>query len=176
MDTPATLAYYAGKLGFACLGTWQDPPVYAIVARDQQVIHFRCAQPPTANPDKYQDELLDAYLFVVEAGLQPGSFLPALFRLLQRSRPSRADFALTTSINPSNIRARYSSVLECGSPAPAFSFGRDPIIARRKALSLPGHDRKQSSRSCTILVQRNPFRINTYGGHRSVHSKQLKTL
>src|SRR6266849_5511732 len=41
MDIPATLAYYTGKLGFACLGTWQDPPVYAIVARDQQVIHFR---------------------------------------------------------------------------------------------------------------------------------------
>jgi hypothetical protein len=38
MDIPATLAYYTGKLGFACLGTWQDPPVYAIVARDQQVI------------------------------------------------------------------------------------------------------------------------------------------
>src|SRR5207245_4982698 len=60
MDIPATLAYYTGKLGFACLGTWQDPPVYAIVARDQQVIHFRCAEPPTANPDKYADELLDA--------------------------------------------------------------------------------------------------------------------
>jgi hypothetical protein len=28
------------------------------------VIHFRCAEPPTANPDKYADELLDAYLFV----------------------------------------------------------------------------------------------------------------
>src|SRR5260370_31556245 len=92
MDIPATLAYYTGKLGFACLGTWQDPPVnaieWAIVARDQQVIHFRtfplrapsrartfifagckysphpCAEPPTANPDKYADELLDAYLFV----------------------------------------------------------------------------------------------------------------
>jgi catechol 2,3-dioxygenase-like lactoylglutathione lyase family enzyme len=69
-DIPATLAYYTGKLGFACLGTWptalslNDPPVYAIVARDQQVIHFRCAEPPTANPDKYADELLDAYLFV----------------------------------------------------------------------------------------------------------------
>ena len=67
MDIPATLAYYTGKFGFACLGTWQDPPVYAIVARDQQVIHFRCAAPPTANPDKYADELLDAYLFVEDA-------------------------------------------------------------------------------------------------------------
>jgi hypothetical protein len=33
MDIPATLAYYKEKLGFECLGTWQDPPVYAIVAR-----------------------------------------------------------------------------------------------------------------------------------------------
>jgi len=44
-----------------------DPPVYAIVARDQQVVHFRCAEPPTANPDKYRAELLDAYLFVEDA-------------------------------------------------------------------------------------------------------------
>ncbi len=66
-DIPATLAYYKDKLGFECLGTWQDPPEYAIVARDQQVIHFRCADPPTANPDKYADELLDAYLMVDDA-------------------------------------------------------------------------------------------------------------
>jgi uncharacterized glyoxalase superfamily protein PhnB len=63
-DIPATLAYYKDKLGFECLGTWQDPPIYAIVARDQQRIHFRCADPPRANPDKYEDELLDAYLMV----------------------------------------------------------------------------------------------------------------
>jgi hypothetical protein len=67
MDIPATLAYYKEKLGFECLGTWRDPPVYAIVARDQQVIHFRCAEPPKANPNKYTDELLDAYLFVEDA-------------------------------------------------------------------------------------------------------------
>jgi len=29
-------------------------------------------------------------------------------------------FYLTTSVNPSNIPLRYSSVLECGSAAPAF--------------------------------------------------------
>jgi uncharacterized glyoxalase superfamily protein PhnB len=67
MDIPATLAYYTEKLGFECLGTWQDPPVYGIVARDGRAIHFRCAEPPTANPDKYADELLDAYLFVEDA-------------------------------------------------------------------------------------------------------------
>ena len=66
-DIPRTLDYYRQKLGFECLGTWQDPPVYAIVARDQRAIHFRCAPPPTPNPDKYADELLEAYLFVEDA-------------------------------------------------------------------------------------------------------------
>jgi len=49
--------------------------VYAIVARDQQVIHFRCAEPPTANPDKYADELLDAYLFVEDADALYGEYV-----------------------------------------------------------------------------------------------------
>jgi uncharacterized glyoxalase superfamily protein PhnB len=66
-DIPRTLAYYQNKLGFACMGAWQDPPVYAIVARDQHAIHFRCAEPPTANPDKYAEELLDAYLHIENA-------------------------------------------------------------------------------------------------------------
>jgi uncharacterized glyoxalase superfamily protein PhnB len=63
-DIPATLAYYKDKLGFECQSTWHDPPVYAIVTRDGHAIHFRCAEPPTPNPDKYSDELLDAYLSI----------------------------------------------------------------------------------------------------------------
>jgi len=66
LDIPGTVAYYEAKLGFKCLGTWEDPPVYAIVARDEQAIHFRCAEPPSANPAKYSDELLDAYLSVAD--------------------------------------------------------------------------------------------------------------
>jgi uncharacterized glyoxalase superfamily protein PhnB len=66
-DLSATLAYYRDTLGFACLGTWHDPPVYAIVARDDHRIHFRVADPPTPSPDKYADELLDAYLLVADA-------------------------------------------------------------------------------------------------------------
>jgi uncharacterized glyoxalase superfamily protein PhnB len=66
-NIPGTLAYYKEKLGFECLSTWQDPPVYAIVARDQHAIHFRCAEPPNPNPEKYAEELLDAYLFVEDA-------------------------------------------------------------------------------------------------------------
>ncbi|HKD05970.1 MAG TPA: VOC family protein [Bryobacteraceae bacterium] len=67
LDIPATLAYYEEKLGFQCRGTWQDPPVYAIVARGAQAIHFRCAAQPTPNPDKYPDELLDAYVMIEDA-------------------------------------------------------------------------------------------------------------
>ena len=66
-NIPATLAYYKDKLGFECLSTWGEPPVYAIVARDRRAIHFRRAEPPTASPDKYADELLDAYLFIEDA-------------------------------------------------------------------------------------------------------------
>src|ERR1700730_18214495 len=73
-DIPATLDYYKDKLGFECLGTWQNPPVYAIVARDEQAIHFRLAEQPAANPDKYGDELLDAYLFVEDADVLYAEF------------------------------------------------------------------------------------------------------
>ena len=66
-DMHTTLAYYRDKLGFECRSTWQDPPVYAIVERDEHAIHFRCAPAPTANPDKYTSELLDAYVFVEDA-------------------------------------------------------------------------------------------------------------
>ena len=66
-DIPRTLGWYKDKLGFECQGTWMEPPVYAIVTRDGHAIHFRCAEPPTANPDKYADELLDAYVNVEDA-------------------------------------------------------------------------------------------------------------
>lgn len=66
-DMAATLAYYRDKLGFDCIGTFGEPPFYAIVARDDRPIHFRLADPPPPNPDKYADELLDAYLFVDDA-------------------------------------------------------------------------------------------------------------
>jgi uncharacterized glyoxalase superfamily protein PhnB len=66
-DIPGTLAYYEDRLGFECEGTWHDPPVYAIGARDEHAIHFRCAELPTANADKYADELLDAYVSVDDA-------------------------------------------------------------------------------------------------------------
>jgi len=32
------------------VGTWDDPPVYGIVPRDEHRIHFRLADPPKPNP------------------------------------------------------------------------------------------------------------------------------
>ena len=66
-NIPATLGYYKDKLGFECRGTWHDPPVFAIVVRDQHAIHFRCAEPPAPNAGKYCEELLDAYLSIEDA-------------------------------------------------------------------------------------------------------------
>ena len=66
-DLLATLAYYRDMLGFTCLSLWHDPPVYAIVARDGHRIHFRFVDSLTIVPDKYTDELLDAYLFIENA-------------------------------------------------------------------------------------------------------------
>lgn len=66
-DMNSTLRYYKEKLGFECLGTWQDPPTYAIAARDHHNLHFRFADLDRPNPDKDADELLDAYVFVDDA-------------------------------------------------------------------------------------------------------------
>jgi len=60
MDIPGTLAYYEAKLGFKCLARGRTRRFYAIVARTSRRFYFRCRRPPTANPNKYSDELLDA--------------------------------------------------------------------------------------------------------------------
>jgi catechol 2,3-dioxygenase-like lactoylglutathione lyase family enzyme len=70
-DLPRTVAWYEAKLGFFCVGTWpHEPdctPTYAIVSRDSRATHFRRAEPPTANSEKYDEELLDIYLRVQDA-------------------------------------------------------------------------------------------------------------
>ena len=60
-DMATTLAYYREQLGFTCEGTYLDPPVYAIVVRDGQHIHFRLAPAPAVFAEKYDDELLDVH-------------------------------------------------------------------------------------------------------------------
>lgn len=67
IDMDATLAFCHDRLGFECVGTWGDPPVYAIVVRDGHRIHFRRVDALVSHSDEYADELLDACLFVEDA-------------------------------------------------------------------------------------------------------------
>jgi predicted enzyme related to lactoylglutathione lyase len=88
-DIAGTVAYYKHKLGFECLGTWEDPPVYAILARDQHAIHFRCAAPPIANRDKYADAYLcveDADALYAEYAANGVEFFRGLANMPWRSR------------------------------------------------------------------------------------------
>jgi hypothetical protein len=39
-DVVKTAEYYRDQLGFTILGYFKDPPVYAMVARDEVEIHF----------------------------------------------------------------------------------------------------------------------------------------
>jgi len=112
-DIPNILAYYKDKLGFQCLGTWQDPPVYAIVARDQQTIHFRCAEPPTNNPDKYSDELLDAYILVENAD-----------RLYAEYAARGVEF--TRELGNTPWHSREFVVKDCGGRLLAFGANLEP--------------------------------------------------
>jgi uncharacterized glyoxalase superfamily protein PhnB len=66
-DLAGTLTYYGDKLGFACVGIYGHPPFYAIVARDEHAVHFRSVDATTVHPEKYAEELLDAYLLVEDA-------------------------------------------------------------------------------------------------------------
>ncbi len=66
-DVAATVGYYRDQLGFELVGAWQDPPVYAILARDGNRIHLRLVDRTHAPPEKYAEELLDAYLLCEDA-------------------------------------------------------------------------------------------------------------
>ena len=103
-DLPATLAYYKDKLAFECLGTWHDPPVYAIIARDGRAIHFRCAEPPAANPDKCPEELLDAYLFVEDAEALHSEFAARGQRGVRDGRGARRRVNLPLHLRSGRMR------------------------------------------------------------------------
>lgn len=101
------LAYYKDELGFECLGTWQDPRVCAIVARDNQVIHFRRAEPPAPNPNKYEEELLDAYVFVDNADALHAEY-------------AARDVQFARALNNTPWNCREFVVRDCDGRLPAF--------------------------------------------------------
>ena len=67
-DINASCAFFKGKLGFAIVFTYGEPPYYAQVKRDSARLNFRCVDRPAVDPD-YRDrkELLSATLVVATA-------------------------------------------------------------------------------------------------------------
>ena len=84
----------------------------AIVARDEHRIHFRLANPPKANRDKYADELLDAYLFIEDAV----RYTPSMSRAESSSREPFGD---------TGWHSREFVVKDCDGRLLAFGAGQD---------------------------------------------------
>lgn len=66
-DVTSAAEYYRDVLGFRILGYFQDPPVFAMVARDAVEIHFGKADDgatPSPNVLRRRGLGLDAYIWV----------------------------------------------------------------------------------------------------------------
>lgn len=64
-DLETTLSFYSEKLGFERQFEYGDPPFFAGAVRDGLSIFFRhLDRLPAPSPEKYDNELLDAYLRV----------------------------------------------------------------------------------------------------------------
>lgn len=65
-DVVATAEYYRDTLGFAILGYFSNPPVYAMVARDGVEMHFGQADGRLADKSstQYRRVGFDAYIWV----------------------------------------------------------------------------------------------------------------
>lgn len=64
-DICATLKYYDEKLDFVTRFTYGDPPFFAAAARNGFPVFFRIVDEPLPiSPDKYEEELLDAYVMI----------------------------------------------------------------------------------------------------------------
>ncbi|MFL6467130.1 MAG: VOC family protein [Pyrinomonadaceae bacterium] len=67
-DVVATAEFYRDKLGFDLLGYFADPPVYAMVRRDNAEIHFGKADTESiqVNETVRRGMGTDAYIFVTD--------------------------------------------------------------------------------------------------------------
>ena len=67
-DIKASCDFFTGKLGFAVVFTYGEPPFYAQVMRDAARLNLRCVEQPVIDPAlRDRDELLSAALMVATA-------------------------------------------------------------------------------------------------------------
>ena len=65
-DVVKAAEYYRDVLGFEIVGFFQDPPVLALVSRDDVEIHFGKGEGPFETGSPRQQDELDAYIWVGE--------------------------------------------------------------------------------------------------------------
>lgn len=67
-DIGASCAFYTGKLGFAVVFTWGDPPFYGQVARDGARLNLRCVPTHVIDPRlRDTEDLLSACVTLDDA-------------------------------------------------------------------------------------------------------------
>lgn len=76
-DVVQTAEYYRDKLGFEILGFFAEPPVYAMVRRDQAEIHFGKADTEIMQMNESVRRGLgtDAYIFVTDVSALHQEFI-----------------------------------------------------------------------------------------------------
>ena len=90
-DIQASCDFFTGKLGFAVVFTYGEPPFYAQVKRDAARLNLRCVERPVIDPAlRDREELLAATLTVATAAEINALFLAfqtagvAFFQTLKR--------------------------------------------------------------------------------------------
>jgi catechol 2,3-dioxygenase-like lactoylglutathione lyase family enzyme len=67
-DIKASCDFFTGKLGFAVVFVWGEPPFYAQVRRDRALINLRCVDQPVIDPAlRERESLLSADIAVATA-------------------------------------------------------------------------------------------------------------
>jgi catechol 2,3-dioxygenase-like lactoylglutathione lyase family enzyme len=84
-DVVATAEYYRDVFGFKILGVYFEPPVFAMVGRDDVVIQFGRVDPgETVAPNrKRREEALDAYIWVDDVDALHGELKAKSAKILE---------------------------------------------------------------------------------------------
>lgn len=103
-DVVKTAEYYRDMLGFTILGYFLDPPVYAMVAKDEAEIHFGKADGDEIKTNESLRRGLGTDLYIIVSDID------ALFEEL---KGRHADFTEEREIVTRVYGSREFSILDC---------------------------------------------------------------